>query len=174
MKFLRTIALGASLTLLVSGVLAGDRTGILVGLSSDLFSVPLSETSCITRSTAVTAGYAINSELHVDLSLENRLQLDTQQFSFDSFNGLGLGVGYRLRNSPVEFTVLMVKGLSDISSSKNFAAQGGVNWLFSDHFYLGTGLRYDSWESNRLIQGEKGSYNWYCKLGIRIQFGKKK
>jgi len=178
MKIYRSIALWAFLSLLIGMLQAQDRTGLFLGVGSDLFSVPLTESGMLARATAVNAGYAISPSVNVYVSWENRLLLDPGLSLFESNNGLGLGAGYRLggnlRPSSVELNLQVVKGLDNFTSSDNLSARAGVRWLFTDSFYIGTGLGYESWESTILSAGSKSTYNWYCQLGLRIFTGKRK
>lgn len=178
MKIYRSIALWAFLSLVITMSQASNRTGLFLGVGSDLFVVPITESSILARASAVTAGYALSQSVNINLSWENRLLLDPDLSIYESKNGIGFGVGYRLRKQqqllPLEFNLQLVKGLEKLSSAGNLSAQAGVRWLFTDNFYLGTGLRYESWESTRLSAGASGSYNWYCQIGLRVFTGKNK
>lgn len=177
MKIYRTIALWAFISLLIGMLQAGNRTGLYLGIGSDLYVVPITETSVLARASAVTAGYALNKSVNLNVSWENRLLLDPALSVYDSKNGIGLGVGYRFwkqeQLSSMELNFQLVKGLEKLTSAGNLSAQAGVRWMFTENFFLGTGLRFETWESTKLSSGASGSYNWYCQLGLRIFTGKK-
>ena len=93
MKIYRTIALWAFISLLIGMLQAGNRTGLYLGIGSDLYVVPITETSVLARASAVTAGYALNKSVNLNVSWENRLLLDPALSVYDSKNGIGLGAG---------------------------------------------------------------------------------
>lgn len=178
MKIYRSIAFWAFLLLLTCMSQARNRNGLFLGVSSDLFSAPLTESGILTRASSVTAGYALTESLNVNLLWENRLVLDPALSFYESKNGIGLGVGYRIMKqeqlSSLELNFQLVKAPETLFSADNLSAQAGVRWLFTDNFFLGTGLRYESWESTNLSAGASGSYNWYCQLGLRVFTGTQK
>ena len=178
MRTSRTIMLGI-VWMFITTVHASDRKGLVIGITSDVFSVPLSEKSATVSSNGVSVGFFPFSRFGFNLGWENRLMLDSQLSGYERKNGLSAGVMYEFwrqseTHSSAEFELKLVKGMNNFVSEGNLAADAGVRWLLYDSFYLGTGIRYDKWDTNKANVGADVSLNWYWQLGIRIFTGKKK
>lgn len=178
MRTYRFIALWALFSVLILSSQARNPVGVFLSLSSDLFAVPLSEDGLIVKSGGVVAGYAFSPRFHLDFGWEGRMLFEPTQSIYEPKNSLGIGAGYMLwtdkKLSSLELHLQLMKGLESFTNAEDYAAQAGVRWVLSNSFFVGTGVRYDSWNTEKIMINPGPVYNWYWQLGIRMFTGKKK
>lgn len=152
---------------------AQNRTGITIGLASDLFAVPLADNSALIRASAASVGYGIGKHLHLALGWENQLILNQQLSEFESKNGLLLEAEYRLwskqqHRSALGLNLQLVKGGEKFVSPVDYSLGAGVRWYSAGNFYIGSGVRYGDWRSDTQLVQHNTSINWYWQLGFKI------
>lgn len=152
---------------------AQERNGFTLGLSSDLFSVPLTEGSNSVRAGSVSVGYGVGKHLHFAVGWENHLLLEPALSGYASKNGLLLEAEYRTesrryRRRGLGFNVQLVKGGGDFFSVDDYSAGAGMRWYTAGNFFIGSGFRYDNWLPAQPQLQNTTSLNWYWQLGIQI------
>lgn len=164
-----------SFTLLFS-VNAQHNSGFTIGLNSDLFAVPVSESSALVRGGGVELGYSFAPALNVSVGWESRLLLDKEISGYEQKNGIALGADYRMGNqsSGHAYLALHAQLVKGFSNADDFATKAGLRWFFTDSFFLSTGLVYDHWKTTPTVVNKSNSLNWYWQLGLRLGVGKKK
>jgi long-subunit fatty acid transport protein len=172
----KVIAIKLFLFVIAAGLYA--QQGISLELNSDYLTVPLTEADVQSKSGGFLLGYRFNERFNVGLGIENRLLLDGQSSGFESKSGLGVGVDYRLwsfaaHSSSLDLNIKLVKGWSQLMSSSDISAGAGLRWYVFDSFFVGTGLRYDKWMTDKKVVNPEPTLNWYWQLGMRFTLSKK-
>ena len=167
--------------LLLSAVLsnAQEKSSLFgYGISTDFFSVPLSEHSLALHSTNVYCSYLLNEDLNFKLGFDGLMMKDLNAKRFENLSGLVIGAGYTLlhdrpHNFTTELTLAASNGFVNFSSFRNYHADLGVRLMMFKSFYLGTGVRFSHNEVASIAPAPLNSYNWYMQMGIQLYLHKR-
>jgi len=167
--------------LLLAAVLtdAQDKSSLFgYGISTDFFSVPLSEHSLALQSTNVYCSYSLNEDLNFKLGFDGMMIKDLNAKRFENLSGLVIGAGYtilhdRPRNFTTELTLAASNGFAKFSAFGNYHADLGIRLMMFKSFYLGTGVRFGHNEVTGIIAAPLNSYNWFMQMGIQLHLHKR-
>jgi hypothetical protein len=167
--------------LLLSAVLsyAQEKSSLFgYGISTDFFSVPLSEQSLALHPTNVYCSYLLNDDLNFKVGFDGLMIKDVNTKRFENLSGLVIGAGFTLlhdrsRNFTTELTLEASNGFAKFSTFSNYHADLGVRLMMFKSFYLGTGARFAHNEVASIAAAPLNSYNWFMQMGIQLYLQKR-
>lgn len=153
---------------------AQNQSSFNFGISSDIFSVPLSEKSLISDATNVYLGYSFTDKLNMRIGYENSMIKEHTVKSYTDLSGLSLGLGYYLQKNDqkeysTELFVSFANAYDNFSSFSNYHTDLGLRLYIKNMFYIGSGIRYSKHDLSNL-SSNNSSINWYWQMGFQIPF----
>jgi hypothetical protein len=149
-----------------------------VGVNTELFSLSLNSDFADQFSTDVFATYSFNPKFQVLVASRSNRLLNTETKQYENCNAGLVGFGYLFqKDSASNFSTLvqlMYGNTFNKSASYNeHIFDLGVNFYFYKMFYLGTGFKFFHVEETKFTELPNYNINWYCRLGFKLNFGKK-
>lgn len=174
----KTIIFGCLLLSAVVTVAQNKASSFGYGISSDFFSIPLSEHSLVTNSTNVYCTYIFNDDLNFKLGFDGVQLKDLNAKRYENLSGLMLGAGYTIlqdqpRNFTTELTLAASNGFENFASFRNYHADLGVRVMMFKSFYIGTGIRLAHNEVSGMTAVPQNSCNWFMQMGIQLYLHKR-
>ncbi|GAB1415620.1 hypothetical protein MASR2M117_10260 [Paludibacter sp.] len=173
-KFLISLIVLASVTVFSQN----SVSKFAYGISTDFLSVPLNKDLQI-RSTNVYVTYCPIKNLNLKIGYDALLLQDVNQKKYEDQSALLLGAGYTvLRDKTGNFSTEVFlsgsNGFKKFSSFSNFHTDLGVKFMLLDAFYIGTGVRFNSYDTNVVFANQTNSANLFMQLGLQLNIGKNK